>query len=185
MSGTKAGVRNKIKAEGDRAAIAELYLQRFSLREIAAQVKLGLATVSRDLQIVRKEWQERQKSSFNLYVSQELDRLDTLERQYWEAWRKSQTEQSTIETGKTRAPGAKGEGIRAIKKTVGRDGNPAFLAGVMTCIQERSKLLGLYAPVKAQVSGPDGGPIQVQKTYDEYRAMDPAELARLYRESLN
>jgi hypothetical protein len=31
-----------------------------------------------------------------------------------------------------------------------RDGNPAFLAGVMSCIERRCKLLGLDAPVKQQ-----------------------------------
>jgi hypothetical protein len=42
-----------------------------------------------------------------------------------------------------------------------RDGNPAFLAGVMSCIERRCKLLGLDAPAKAELTGKDGGPVQV------------------------
>jgi hypothetical protein len=43
-----------------------------------------------------------------------------------------------------------------------RDGNPAFLAGVMSCIERRCKLLGLDAPVKSELTGKDGGPIKTE-----------------------
>jgi hypothetical protein len=40
------------------------------------------------------------------------------------------------------------------------------LAGVMSCIEKRCKLLGLDAPAKQEVTGKDGGPIQTEQRQD-------------------
>lgn len=56
-------------------------------------------------------------------------------------------------------------------------GDSRHLATVLTCIDPRCKLLGLGAPAKQEVSGPDGGPIQIGGS-----GLDDAHIDRLLRE---
>ena len=43
-----------------------------------------------------------------------------------------------------------------------RDGDPRFLEGIFKCIDKRCKMLGLDAPAKQEISGPNQGPIEVE-----------------------
>lgn len=138
--------RKRIKQAQDRAEIARLYLQGKTQMEIAALVGLSQAQVSRDLKTIQEQWLASSIFDLDAAKARELARVDEVEREYWAAWSASKGEQSssTVETGadplKPRA--------RIVKRQA--HGNPAFLAGVVTCIELRCKLLGLNAPEKSQ-----------------------------------
>jgi hypothetical protein len=137
----KTTLRTDQRKAADRAAIAEAYLRGVPQYQIAAEVGLSAAQVSRDLGILQREWEARAADRIEAHKAAELAKLDTLERTYWQAWEASTQPQKRTRTA-DRA-GAKSAEVGSVT----RDGNPAFLSGVLSCIDRRCKILGVDAPV--------------------------------------
>jgi hypothetical protein len=138
---TKTTARTPQKKAADRAAIAERYLRGEYQSTIAAALGLDQATVSRDLALLQREWEARAAATIDAAKAAELAKIDALERTYWAAWEASTQPQKRTKTA-DRA-GTKSAEVGSVT----RDGNPAFLAGVLGCVDRRCKLLGLDAPV--------------------------------------
>jgi hypothetical protein len=80
----------------------------------------------------------------------QLAKLDALEAQCWKAWRKSQETRETVREVVERRP-IPDDPPRLKKRTVIRTsqaGDPRFLDLVLSCSNQRCKLLGLDAPKK-------------------------------------
>jgi hypothetical protein len=140
-----------------RERVAEMYLRGLTQAAIAEKENTTQATISRDLAAIKKAWQQSAIRHFDEDVNKELDRIDLLERTYWEGWQRSCRE--------------------------GRDGNPSWLAGVERCVERRCKLLGLDAPEKRRYehTGEGGGPIG--HSHDHKHSLDPTAL-RAFRDDL-
>lgn len=138
MAATK---RSKAKRENDLVQIADLHFKGKTQAEIAAALELTQQQISYDLGDLRKRWRAASAKIVDVAFAETLARIDGLEREYRQAWNRSRQEREHI-------------------KRMQRNGNPAFLAGVMSCIEQRCKLLGLYAPTRgAQPAGnPPGAP---------------------------
>lgn len=120
-----------------RQRVARLYLQGKTLAEIGAVVQVHYSTVSRDLEWIRGEWLDSAIRDFDEARSLELAKIDALEREYWEAWQRSQKKREVSKI--TRGP----DGDRTELRQEQMVGNPLFLAGVERCIAKRCELLGL------------------------------------------
>ena len=156
--------RTPIQREDDYRRISDLYLQGKTQTEIASALTVTQQQVSYDLTVIQRRWRTTTALNLDEHKRQELARVDTLEREYWSAWERSQDEK--VKTRTERYFGKDG-GKASVEKDSGL-GNPAYLAGVMSCIDRRCKLLGLDAPTKAEVSGKDGGAIEVRQI--DYRS---------------
>ena len=137
----------------DRRRIADLYLQGQTQVNIAEELGIGQATVSRDLKAIQKSWKLATLVDFNEARAQELAKIDRLEREYWTAWLRSTEDQQTethkaVDTG----DGQRKEAVRTVR---GQAGDPRFLVGVQWCIDRRCKLLGLDAADKVELSWKD------------------------------
>ncbi|MCC6457266.1 MAG: hypothetical protein IT328_20095 [Caldilineaceae bacterium] len=146
--------RSKVQREYDLTRIAELYLTGHTQAEIANVIGLTQQIVSRDLATIQQRWEEQSTIALDAAKRRELARIDELERTYWEAWRRSLEQVTKTKTKRNHM------GDEAIVIREETSGNPAFLAGVQNCIDQRCKLLGLYAPAKAVVSGDKDNPVQ-------------------------
>lgn len=151
-----ANKRTKFQIDRDRAEIARLYLQRHTQHEIAAIISgdksrgytLTQQMISRELGIIRKFWLQSALMNFDEAKSEELARIDELERECWNAWRKSQgKKKETMVKGVELAMGEIGRKDVSVK-TWEEVGEAAFLAGVQWCINKRCEILGLDAPKK-------------------------------------
>lgn len=132
--------RQPAQIEKDRRNIARMYLQGMLQSEIGEQLGLSQSTISNDLKVIQKEWFTERINDINERKMMELKKVDNLEIEYWDAWKRSQ------ENAETRITEI---GIRSEKETVkeeGQVGNPSFLQGVQWCINKRCQLLGLDAP---------------------------------------
>jgi hypothetical protein len=138
----------------DRAEIARLYLQRRTQAEIGRQLGLSRQQVGYDLSAIRQEWLRSSLVDFDARKAEELARLDRLEREYWDAWEASKKERQTSVTEQTTA--AEGERLRAGLRKEEQTGDPRYLAGVERCLEQRAKILGLFAPQKVAPTTPDG-----------------------------
>lgn len=149
MSGDSVA-QNKLVIAERRAQVAALYTKKKSQMEIAAELQVDQATISRDLQALHRQWRESGVRNLDAYKMQELMRIDVMERDYWEAWEASKTEKKSSMAEQKATPIGTQRRDQLLKED--RDGNPAFLAGVQWCVEQRCKLLGLYAPAKTEAT---------------------------------
>jgi len=118
--------RDSAQLENDRSATASMVLSGMGHAEIAAKLGVSRQQIVYDMKVIRQRWQDNTTMDLTDAKSQELARIDQLERVYWDAW-KLQCEDNQIATG-----------------------DPALLAGILKCIERRCKLLGLDAPLQLE-----------------------------------
>jgi hypothetical protein len=126
--------------------VAAAYLRGLTQWEIAREEGLNQSQIARDLQAVREEWLSSAVRDFDARKAEELARLDSLEREYREAWERSCRDRE-VRTAKT-VTGKEGEVIGReevlrTERTEQRDGDPRFLDGALRCVLARCKIFGL------------------------------------------
>lgn len=150
----RSGQKSRKTSEGerDRRNISRMYLRGMSQIEIAEELGLSQPTVSRDLKILQSEWREKRIYDIDEKKNIELAKIDNLELEYWQAWRRSLEDAETkmIEKQGVIKDGDKenkiiGSRVKQTDKKEGQSGNPAFLRGVEWCINKRCEILGLNA----------------------------------------
>lgn len=154
MAGSK---RNQAEILENRAKIANLYLKGWQQKDIAVELGLSPATVSRDIKALIEEWRQSAISDIEEAKAKELARINRIEREAWEAWEASKQ----METGHRQTTQYGGEGQSASYAVTRRasPGDTKYMDIIRWCIDQRCKLLGLNAPDRHEHSGPDGGPI--------------------------
>ena len=131
-----------------REDVARRYLQGQTQSEIADVFGVSQAQISKDLAAIRAAWLASAMRDFDALKAQELAKIDAVEREYWLAWERSKKDKEiSVQEGgevdpQTRKPRIK----KVVMRKEGQAGNPAFLAGVLTCIERRCSILGLDAP---------------------------------------
>lgn len=159
--------RDKFQRESDLAEIADMYLKGKPQSEIAQSLKVTQQQISYDLATIKRRWREQTAMNLDEAKNRELDRLDALEREYWDAWERSKKDRSRTQTEKRLG---QNDMLIGGKATVNKEemlGNPAYLAGIERCIDLRCKLLGIYAATKQEVSGGSGGPVSIRVVYSD------------------
>jgi hypothetical protein len=123
--------QNKIARQN---IVSELYLRQYSVRQIRQEVMTRLdlptcstQTIHRDIQQLLEEWHDDRCDNLDRAITMELERIDAACRELWEAWESSKKSNGT--------------------------GNVSFITEIRQQLQERRKLLGLYAPEKREVAG--------------------------------
>lgn len=161
--------RDKFQREYDYERIISYYLKGWRQVDIAAELGLSQQQVSKDLASIQRRWRSDTAINLDEAKSKEIARIDELEREYWAAWESSKSERTKARqesSGKVDPLTKKAVADKAVMEREQRDGNPAFLAGVLSCIDRRCKLLGLDAPEKREHTGKDGGPIEQVVKHD-------------------
>lgn len=153
--------------------IAQLYKRGYSYRQMQEEVKArldlsgySLRTVHKDVLALLAEWRETRIESLDHALQLELERIDDIIREAWDAWDKSKQDGDKTRTKQTGVVpnGGKGENgeqsgeIQTVKVERTSEeqtncGDPRYLEIIHKNLMERRKLLGLYAPDKKEVSG--------------------------------
>ncbi len=139
--------RTALEIERDRAEISSLYIRGWFQTAIATKLGLSQSQISYDLKAIQERWHADTARDLDADKAKELSKLDALEREYWQAWERSQLNKGIAETTKTAASGSASAQERELTRSEGQVGNPAFLEGVLKCIDRRCKLLGLDSEV--------------------------------------
>ena len=152
--------------------------------EIAKALGLSQGMICQDMKKIKARWQEKTTLAIDEAKAKELAKLDHLERQYWLDWERYLAAWEASKTERTKKRQRKGTtgAIDASIETEQRDGNPAFLDGmlrckdgILRCQERRCKLLGLDAPSRQELTGANGGPIQV----DDIHITDEQRISRI------
>ncbi len=123
-----------------------LFIETYAIKgktqvEIAALLaevrpyRISRAQVAYDIDELKRRWIEAGVESFSLAKARALKKLDAVESEAWESWEQSKTD---------------------------GPGNPTFAKVVLEVHDRRVKLLGLDAPVRTEISGPEGTPIAIE-----------------------
>lgn len=141
--------RTKIQASQHRPLIASMYLKGYNQYEIADQLGITQATVSRDLKLIQEQWRQSAVHDMDQAKQRELERIDVLELEAWNAWLRSQ------QNAETETVTDVGIGDKPVtrRESKGQTGNAQYLSVVQWCIAQRCKILGIEAPVKQDVQG--------------------------------
>lgn len=170
---TKTRLRNFKKEKLLRMDIlSTLYKRGYSYRDMRSEVmaRLGLRsysleTVKKDIDSLLEEWRATRIEDLDLALQLELERIDTLIREAWEAWEKSKEDYKRVKGTQEGVPGTPdgdGEGqpaeivttkMKQTQEDVVSYGDPRYLEVINKLLIERRKLLGLYSPEKMDVSG--------------------------------
>ncbi len=143
--------RTKVERERDLTEVAHLYCAGRRQVEIAAKLGVSQQQISYDVQRLLREWRAGHRADIDRYVGETLERINRLEVEYWEAWRRSREPgRRTVEERRRSPPRVAGAAPYQVSRVTveegGERGDPVFLAGVQRCITERSRLLGLGGP---------------------------------------
>lgn len=141
--------RTKNEVENDRDAIKGLILKNKSPKEISQELGIPYPLVVSDLNAISKRWQEA-VIDLDISKAEQLEKLNLLEKELWASWEKSKTEtrKSTL-TARSQA-GSQNPRDRTEEIIEETPGDVRYIEQIMKIIQERNKLLGIYAAVKTQ-----------------------------------
>ncbi len=160
--------RTKTQREADLETISRDYLAGHTQAYIAARLKVSREQIKYDLRTLYERWQESALVNFDGKKGLELARIDETERTYWRAWRRSLRDKE-VAINET-IVGGESTRTKTGTRREGQSGNPAFLAGVMSCIDKRCAIFGIAAPKRATL-----------ETVEEFFNSLPPELAEFLR----
>lgn len=147
--------------------VSQMFLRQYTVRQIRAEVmkRLNLstystATVQNDIKTVLEELQQQRLDNAEYALQLELERIDETCRELWAQWEKSKEDYVRTMKKRKGVPQFGDEGgkskttqIETRESTVVGLGNVSYISEIRAQLQERRKLLGLYAPEKKEVSG--------------------------------
>ena len=159
-----------------RQKVAAAYLRGGTQADIAVELECDQATVSRDLIALRAAWMKSALIDINEAKARELAKIDTLELEYWAAWKRSQ-QNAEVETTKMQGtdPAAPGK-LEKQKRVEGQVGDSRYLQGVQWCVEMRCKIIGIEAPKKIQHGNDPENPL-IPKLTDGERIERMKQLA--------
>lgn len=148
--------------------VSQMFLRQHTVRQIRAEVmkRLNLstystATVQNDIKTVLEELQQQRLDNAEYALQLELERIDETCRELWTQWEKSKEDyvrtmkkrKGVPQFGDDGGGKSKTTSIETRESNVVGLGNVAYISEIRAQLQERRKLLGLYAPEKKEVSG--------------------------------
>ena len=148
--------------------VSTLYKRGYSYRKIKEEVMkrldlktYSLQTVKRDIQTLLDEWRESRLEDTDELVTLELARIDDTCRELWEQWEKSKTDYNKTQRKQKGSPSRDSETGQTSIKTYQTErteteviclGDASYIAEIRKQLEERRKLLGLYAPEKKDIN---------------------------------
>jgi len=160
--------RDKLQREQDLHTLQKLYHKGVPQGEIAKQLKISQGQVSQDLKKLIIRWEQTNLHQIDRYKAEQLDRINMIEEEMWDAWELSKTTAKRIHSKTKSGRFIKDPLTRTVEPDDGeywragvteeetRGGDMQYMNGIMWCCQERAKIIGLYAPKKVANTDPTG-----------------------------
>lgn len=135
--------QQEARAAERRQHVAHLYIQGAYQADIARQLGVTQQQISKDLRTLQAQWRGSALRDFDEAKGLELQRIDAIEREAWQAWERSKQPREVTLTEQS-----EGEKVsrKASVRREGQAGDPRFLERIQKCIEQRCDILGLNAP---------------------------------------
>jgi hypothetical protein len=129
------------QAKQSTEAICQMYLQGYSFMEIAKVVQLSSVLVRETVEESRKIWLERHDRALSDLVAEQVAKIDRVESRAWESYELSrETTSESIDATGSNDKGA-WSSVKKIRKK--QTGSADFLHIILSCVKQRTDLLGL------------------------------------------
>ena len=147
----------RVEIDARRRQVAALLVSRVQQQDIARQLQVGEATISRDIAALRARWRDAADIDIADKMLQDVAALDADERQ----WRARMSDPQNPPSLPLRL---------------------GIYDRILRIMERRADLLGLNAPTKTEVGGLNGGPLVVEYVHDwrgpaDYPAVPPSGAA--------
>lgn len=190
--------KGRQKRQARLEIVSELYKRGMSVRKIAKEVQARLQldrtpstqTIFADIQLLLSEWREYRITNTDELAQLELERIDDAIVELWDAWNKSKEDYEQTQAKQKGAPtvgkdGKKKNNIYQTeqqKKEIRKYGDVSYISEIRQQLQERRKLLGLYAAEKKELTGANGTALNPPATNSvKVEDLSEEELEVLYR----
>lgn len=140
-----------------RSRVAEMYLRGEAQYIIAEKLGVSTGQISQDLKKLATQWQQSITENMDSIKARELEKINKLEKEYYDAWIRS-CDVKTKKSMKKKASTTKlGRALGADEKeqTFTEEqqiGDPRFLEGVRWCITKREEIFGYGAAKKMDLT---------------------------------
>jgi hypothetical protein len=129
-----------------RSQVAELYVKGIYQTDIGRMLGVTQQQVSLDLKVIQRQWLASTLRDFDEAKSEQLAKIDAVERAAWAAWERScQPREVTIQEVIESENRTKKVTLRKEQQV----GDPRFLERIQKCIEMRCDLLGLSTSTEA------------------------------------
>lgn len=129
-------VRTEFQILSDKVKIAKYYLQGKTQNEIALEIGVTRQQISYDLKKIIQEWKEERLKDIEEKILIELEKLNLIESEAWEAWSKSKKDAEKITENETK------DGVFTSHSLEGQSGHKPFLDMIFKCVEKRLQILG-------------------------------------------
>lgn len=128
-----------------------MVLQGKTQQEIANFLELDRSMVSREIKAIRTEWKTSSLRDFDEARGQKLAELELVKTKLWESWEESKEKRETTLKERIASLGdgggdgnGKDQRLKVSTRQQSATGDVSYLSGIVSCIKEEAKLLGLY-----------------------------------------
>ena len=139
----RKGATTGISIAFTKKLVAQYYLQGKTQGDMVEDLDVSISTVRKYLKELRDEWKLKAVYDFSLAKAEQLARIDEVERVAWEGFHNSVKGSTSTTTMKSNQSNTK---MRT--KTKPSVSDTKWLDKIQWCVEQRSKILGLYAPKK-------------------------------------
>lgn len=150
MPGRKHQQRQQLIIADRRSRVMGLRLDGYTHREIAEKLSVSNCTVSKDLAAVMNDLRDEAVADMKALERKQLLALDRVIRRATEGWQRSLEPEVTVQKTDAEHDGVKETKTVATRKP--QCGNPQFLTVYLNAVAQKTKILGLEAPEKADVN---------------------------------
>src|SRR6266849_10173486 len=126
--------RTTLRVLQRRQDVATRYLRGESQAAIARDLGVTQQQISLDLQAVHDFWLTAALRDTDALKAEQLAKVDAIEAECWQAWRRSQQGREVCRTDAVEAPAGP---TRTTSRTATRTGDPRFLDGILKCVARR------------------------------------------------
>lgn len=140
----------------DLAYISNLFVQSYGVVEITSRFNAYLDEIGEDYQLSYKQitydckqlleqWKKQSYNNIDDYVRKDLQKLDRMEQELWEAWENSKGTKTRVRIKE----GLFLENLKQIGKqseSITMSGDPRYFDLILQVMRERAKMLGYNKP---------------------------------------
>jgi predicted transcriptional regulator len=157
--------------------------QGWTHERIAKEIEISRTAVTMMLQRLEKESRDRVPDLIAEQKTYQIRTLEYIVSEALQSWERSKSPKTKTEKTTSKGRGRIGSASETVVQTEEQFGDSRALAEARAALADIRQILGLNAPVKAEIGGFDGSPIQIESQMNvtvRRVDVDPALIAETY-----